>query len=149
MYRKQNKPGINIGSGFTLIELAIIIVILGVIATVGIPVIGNMINASRITATRDELQTLKIAMVGKTGNGNIRGYENDVGALPPNLQGLFTKPGGVADWNKFNKIGWNGPYVDGDDGEYLKDAWGVDYIYDSAARTIKSVGGQDTITVTF
>ncbi len=149
MYRKHNKPGISIGSGFTLIELAIIIVILGVIATVGIPVMGNMINASRISATRGELQSLKIAIVGKRGTGNIRGYENDVCALPPGLQGLFTKPAGVSDWNKFARIGWNGPYIDGDNGEYLKDAWGVDYIYDSAGRTIISVGGQDTITVAF
>ncbi|UCE66607.1 MAG: type II secretion system protein GspG [Candidatus Zixiibacteriota bacterium] len=149
MYKNRIKPGISVGSGFTLIELAIIIVILGVIATVGIPAMGNMINASRISAAKDELRTLKIAIVGKSGSSNIRGYENDVGALPPDLQGLFTKPGGVADWTKFAGIGWNGPYIDGDNGEYLKDPWGVDYIYDSGGRKIKSVGGPDTITVAF
>jgi len=143
------KSGIKGGSGFTLIELAIIIVILGVIATAGIPVMGNMINASKISATEDELNTLKIAIVGKTGAGNIRGYENDIGAPPPALQGLFTKPAGVSNWNKFTKTGWNGPYIDGDDGQYLKDAWGVNYVYDPAGRTIKSVGGQDTITAAF
>ncbi|UCC78668.1 MAG: type II secretion system protein GspG [Candidatus Zixiibacteriota bacterium] len=149
MFKKHIKPGIAYGSGFTLIELAIIIVILGVIATVGIPVMGNMINASKVSATENELYTLKIALVGKTGDGGIRGYENDVGALPPTLQGLFIKPAGVSDWNRFTKIGWNGPYIDGDNGEYMKDAWGAIYVYDSAGRTIKSVGGRDTITVAF
>jgi hypothetical protein len=109
---------------------------------------GNMVNASKVSATREELQTLKIAIVGKSGSADVRGYQNDVGSLPPTLQGLFTKPAGVSDWNKFTKTGWNGPYVDGDNGEYLKDAWGANYIYDSVSRTIKSVGGQDTITVT-
>lgn len=149
MIRKHIKPGITNGSGFTLIELAIIIVVLGVIATVGIPVMGNMINASKVSATGEELQTLKIAIVGKSGSRYVRGYENDVGAPPPTLQDLFIKPAGVSDWNKFTRTGWNGPYVNGDNGEYLKDAWGVDYIYNSADRTIKSVGGQDTITVAF
>lgn len=149
MFKIHIKPGIINGSGFTLIELAIIIVILGVIATVGIPVMGNMINASKVSATGEELQTLKIAIVGKSGPRYVRGYENDVGVPPPILQGLFAKPAGVSDWNKFTRTGWNGPYVDGDNGDYLKDAWGVDYIYNSAERTIKSVGGQDTITVAF
>ena len=143
------KPGISDGSGFTLIELTIIIVVLGVIAVVGIPVMGNMINSSRIAATRDELTTLKIAIIGKSGSGSIRGYENDVGTLPPDLQGLYSKPGGVSNWDKFTKTGWNGPYVDGADGDYLKDAWGTDYVYDNISRTIKSVGGSDTITVAF
>lgn len=149
MFKVHIKPGITKGSGFTLIELAIIIVILGVIATVGIPVMGNMINASKASATGEELQTLKIAIVGKSGSRSVRGYENDVGAPPPGLQGLFVKPAGVSDWNKFTRIGWNGPYIDGDNGGYLKDAWGVDYVYNSVDRTIKSVGGRDTITVVF
>jgi type II secretory pathway pseudopilin PulG len=143
------KPGISNGSGFTLIELAIIIVVLGVIATVGIPVMGNMLNSSKISATREELKTLKTAIVGKGGAGALRGYENDVGSLPPTLQGLFIKPGGVSNWNKFTRTGWNGPYIDGSGGEYLRDAWGADYIYDAVGRTIMSVGGQDTITVAF
>ncbi len=149
MKRIKIKPGVSYGSGFTLIELTIIIVVLGVLAAVGIPVMSNMINSSKISATMNEMTTLKISIVGKVSSGIIRGYENDVGTAPPNLQGLFTKPGGVSNWNRFTKTGWNGPYIDGDDGEYLKDAWSIDYVYDSGGRTIKSVGGADTITVSF
>jgi type II secretory pathway pseudopilin PulG len=135
---KLHKPGIIVGSGFTLIELAIIIVVLAVIATFGIPVMGNMINSSRIAATKNELSTIKTAIVGKTGAKNIRGYENDLGIPPAGLQDLYIKPSGVSDWNKFTRTGWNGPYIDGDNGNYLRDAWGVDYAYDPEDRTIKS-----------
>jgi type II secretory pathway pseudopilin PulG len=149
MLMKLHKPGIINGSGFTLIEIAIIIVVLAVIATFGIPVMGNMINSSRTAATRNELSTLKTAIVGKTGVKNIRGYENDLGTPPADLKDLYVKPAGVSNWNKFTRTGWNGPYIDGDNGNYLRDAWGVDYAYDSEARTIRSVGGPDTITVVF
>ncbi len=149
MNRLDHKPGARYGSGFTLIELTIIIIVLGVIAAVGIPVMGNMINSSKINATKSELTTLKTAIVGKSSSGVIRGYESDVGLSPPDLQALFTKPGPVADWDRFTQTGWNGPYIEGSDGEYLKDAWNVDYVYDSIGRTIRSVGGVDTITVAF
>lgn len=149
MFITLYKPGIINDSGFTLIELAIIIVVLAVLATIGLPVMGKMITASKVAATRNELTTLKTAIVGKSGDSNIRGYENDLGTPPAGLQDLVTKPAGVSDWNKFTKTGWNGPYIDGDNGNYLRDAWGSDYDYDPAARTITSVGGPDTIAVAF
>jgi type II secretory pathway pseudopilin PulG len=149
MFIISYKPGIRDGSGFTLIELTIIIVVLAVIATFGIPVMGDMITASKVASTKKELSTLKIAIAGENGPGDIRGYENDVGSPPPDLQGLFIKPEDVADWNRFTRTGWNGPYIDGDNGSYLKDAWGINYVYDPSGRSIISVGGPDTITVVF
>jgi len=149
MFLKSDRPGITEGSGFTLIEMAVIIVVLAVIATFGIPVMGKMINSSRTASTKSELSSLKTAIVGRIGTENIRGYENDLGTPPGELLDLFIKPDDVSDWNKFTRTGWNGPYIDGDNGDCLRDAWGVDYAYDPAARTIKSVGGKDTITVVF
>ncbi len=143
------KPGITDDSGFTLIELVIVIVILGVLASVGIPVIGSMIGSSRENATKGELLLLKTAIVGRTGAAELRGYENDVRSLPPDLTGLVSKPAGVANWDRFTQTGWNGPYISSNNNDYLTDAWGTGYIYDVGARTIRSVGGQDTITVAF
>ncbi len=142
------KPGISEDSGFTLIELVIVIVVLGILASVGIPVISGIIGSSKISATRKEMTHLKAAIVGQADNG-VRGYENDVGALPPDLTGLVSKPAGVADYNRFDKTGWNGPYIRPDNNDYLADGWGAGYIYDPLSRTIKSVGGTDTITVVF
>ncbi len=135
-------------SGFTLVELVIIIMVLGVLAMVAVPRMGNIIGSSKTAATKDEMRLLKTALVGSAAKC-LRGYENDVGSLPTNLTGLVTKPGGVADWNRFTKTGWNGPYIENNDGDYLKDAWNVDYIYSSASRNLKSVGSGDTITINF
>ena len=143
------KPGISGDSGFTLIELVIVIVVLGILASVGIPVIGSMIVSSRENATRREMMLQKTAMVGQAGAATVRGYENDVGSLPPDLTGLVSKPAGVSNWDRFTQTGWNGPYIDSNNSDYLTDSWGTSYIYDSGARTIKSVGGPDTITVAF
>lgn len=143
------KPGITGDSGFTLIELVIIIVVLGILASVGIPVIGSVVVSSRENATKREMLLLKTVIVGQTGAATVRGYENDVGSSPPDLTGLVSKPAGVSDWDRFTQTGWNGPYIDSSGNDYLTDAWGAGYIYDDGARTIKSVGGPDTITVVF
>jgi len=134
--------------GFTLIELIIIVLVLGIIAAVAIPRIGAIVGTSKTNATKDEMRRLKIALVGSAGD-DIRGYENDVGSLPPDLTGLVAKPGGVSDWDRFTQTGWNGPYVSADDDKYLQDAWGANYIYSQGSRTIKSVGSGDTLTVSF
>jgi len=134
--------------GFTLVEIVIVIVAIGILATIAIPRFGNMIAGSKEAATKDEMRSLKISIVGLVKN-NIRGYENDVGSLPSSLADLTVKPGGVSIWDRFTKTGWNGPYIDSTGGNYLKDSWGSNYIYSQANRTIKSVGSGDTITVNF
>ncbi len=141
-------------SGFTLVELVIIIVVLGILSAVVVPMFGNMINASKISATRGELDSLKRAIIGNPrliAGGELvdRGYQGDVGLAPAQLADLVTKPGSVAAYNKITRLGWNGPYIENDNGDYLKDSWGTDYIYDQSGRTIKSINGADTITVTF
>jgi len=144
------KPVLLIKSnhGFTLIELVIIAVVLGVIASIAIPRIGAIIGTSKTNTTKDEMRRLKIALVGSAGD-NIRGYENDVGSLPADLTGLVSIPGGVASWDRFTQTGWNGPYISADDDKYLQDAWGTNYIYSKGSRTLKSVGSGDTLTISF
>ena len=134
--------------GFTLIEIVIVILALGVLATVAIPRLGGILSSSKTAATKEEMRRLKIAIVGSASD-KISGYEADINSLPSGLSDLTSKPGGVADWNRFTKTGWNGPYIDPDNGYYLKDAWSVNYIYSSANRTIKSIGSGDTITINF
>lgn len=48
----------NRGQGFTLIELMVTLLVLGVVATIAIPAFGNMIEKSRQEALKDEIENI-------------------------------------------------------------------------------------------
>lgn len=137
--------------GFTLIELVIIIVVLGILGAFATAKYSDFVKQSRIEATKAEMGTIKRAIKGNpqiTAGGKYTdiGYEGNMGSVPTRLQDLVTKPSGAPEYNKISGLGWNGPYIESKNGEYLTDAWGKPYVYDPTARTIKSVGsGQDII----
>lgn len=140
--------------GFTLIELVMIIVVLGIIAAVAIPKMGNMTENSKVAATKSEMLMLKKAIVGNPqavagGRFVDVGFEGDVGHPPSVLTELGAKPDTVAAYDKFTRLGWNGPYVDTAGSEYLTDAWGTGYVYDVSGRRLISIGGSDSIVVSF
>jgi general secretion pathway protein G len=135
-------------AGFTLIELVVVIIVLGIMAAVAIPVIGSFIESSKETATKDEMQRLARALAGSDAHSD-RGYEGDVGRLPSALTDLTAKPVSVPAWNAFTHVGWNGPYIDSTNGDYLTDAWGAAYVYDTVARTLESTGSGSPITISF
>lgn len=141
-------------SGFTLVELVIIIVVLGILAAVAVPKFGDLSENSKVAATRKEMQSLGRAIAGNpeiiaAGEHIDRGFEGDVGFAPSSLTDLVSKPGSLAVYDRLTRLGWNGPYIDSANGDYLTDAWAVNYVYLPASRLIRSVGGIDTITVTY
>jgi prepilin-type N-terminal cleavage/methylation domain-containing protein len=134
--------------GFTLVEIVIVIVVLGIMAGVAIPVVGTFLVSSKQTATKEELQRLVRGIAG-TEAGNDRGFEGDVGYPPSALADLTRKPDSIGVWNAFTHLGWNGPYIDSTGGDYLKDAWGQAYVYTPSSRTLESNGSGSAITITF
>jgi general secretion pathway protein G len=138
-------------AGFTLIELVVIILVLGIVASVAIPKFGQLAESAKVNATKDEMGRLKAAIIGATGPDGIPrgGYEIDVGFVPNQLPDLVAKPDSVSAWDKFIGRGWNGPYIDSAGGAYLTDAWDSTYQYNVGARTITSIGSGSSIVLSF
>lgn len=153
--RPRNRfGGRKFAAGFTLIELVIIIVVLGVLAAVAIPKFAGIAESSRIAATQQELQTIKRAIVGNPevvagGTAVDCGFEGDVGLPPSRLEDLVTRPDTIPPYNALTRLGWNGPYLSANGADYLTDAWATAYGYDPAHRRLVSTGGPDSIIVTF
>ncbi len=129
---------INSNRGFTIIEIVIVIVILGILGAVAVPKLGSLISDSKEESTKAEMKTIKDTIVGEFG------YRATVGADPTSADDLVTKPTGVAAWNKFTQRGWNGPYINDDGTENFKrDAW--DNPYQFTANEIRSRGPDATL----
>ena len=148
MTRIKSLPAVQNCRGFTLIELVIVIIVLGIMSAVAIPVVGNLVGSSKEAATQEEMKRIVEAIAG-TDPIHDPGFTGDVGFTPSQLVDLATRPGSVAVWNAYQHVGWNGPYIDTTGGEYLSDAWGQPYVYNSAAKTITSTGSGSNIVISF
>jgi general secretion pathway protein G len=128
--------------GFTLVELVIVIVVMGVIATVALRKMGTAISTAQTEQTKTELENLSYAITGNPstyslGSRSDFGYVGDVGALPPNVSALYSNPGGYSTWN--------GPYIERGikSTDFSKDAWGADYVI--TGTTLRSTGSGSNI----
>ena len=131
-------------NGFTLIEVVIVIVITGILATVAFRSGQSVYTTAKIEETKKELDDLVRAITGNPilNNNGVRtdfGYVGDIGALPPNLDALVTNPGSYATWkgpyfhNRFSQI----------TDDYKIDAFGNEYDYNTVTITCNtlSTGG--------
>ena len=130
--------------GFTLVELVMIIIVLGILAGVGTLKFGESIETANFEATKSEMELIGYAISGQPGvfSGGARsdfGYVGDIGALPPDLDALVSNPG----------LGtWDGPYIQSVTGtdDYKKDAWDIEYtISDTLLRSTGSGNNIDRV----
>ena len=125
------------GSGFTLLELVVIIAVIGILAAAVTPTVMNEIMDTRISATQAEARGLYEAMAGAPSSEGTRfGFVGDIGRLPTSLAELAT-PSGLPSYATGNirsiGMGWRGPYVNSGTSanDYQRDAFGRLYVLNS------------------
>ena len=99
--------------GFTLIEIMVVVVIIGLLAAVIVPEVVNKVDEARIAKAKEDIQSLETALTE---------YRLDNSVYPTNeqgLQALVKRPTGAALDN------WHGPYIQ----RLVKDPWGHPYHY--------------------
>ena len=101
--------------GFTMIELLVVLVILGLLAGLVGPQFFGKVDSSKVRTAETQIKMLKMA---------LQTYRLDVGQYPSELSALRSAPSDV-------KSFWDGPYLD----ESLpKDPWNNDYVYNKDAN---------------
>ena len=102
-------------SGFTLIEIMIVVVILGILASIVVPNIMESPNEARIVKAKQDLRTLEGALnLYKLDNFN---YPN----TDQGLEALVTKPAGQPEAKNWKKNGYMK--------KLPKDPWGNEYLF--------------------
>lgn len=102
-------PRSSRASGFTLLEMLAVIVLIGIIGAVVVTQVGKNVDKGKYGAGKAQLMTL---------SQKIENYSLDNGAPPQQLENLAVKPA--------NATNWQGPYAKASE---LKDPWGHPFGY--------------------
>jgi general secretion pathway protein G len=100
-------------SGFTLIELMLVLVILATLSAIVVPKLTGQSKRAKVIAARTQISDLEVA---------LDAFEIDVGRYPTTVEGLralVERPTAEAD-------GWQQPYLKRD---VPLDPWGNEYVY--------------------
>jgi len=101
-------------AGFTLIELMLVIIIIGIIVSIAVPRIAGRTERARNVAAKADISSLSAA---------LDAFEIDVGQFPTTeegLQALVVKPA-----NMPPETVWNGPYMR----QIPSDPWNRPFVY--------------------
>lgn len=114
---RGSRPRRRVARGFTLVELLLVLVILGILAALVMPKFTGRTEQARVTAAQTQIATFGTA---------LDAFEVDTGSYPrgqDGLQQLVVQPADVQNWR--------GPYLKSD---IPLDPWGHPYIYEFPGR---------------
>ncbi|MEM7224696.1 MAG: type II secretion system major pseudopilin GspG [Pseudomonadota bacterium] len=100
-------------AGFTLVELLVVLIILGLIAAFAAPQVLKYLGGAKTDSAQIQIERL---------SGVLDLYRLDVGRYPSEQEGLEVLVEAPSD-----APGWNGPYLKRADS--LTDPWGRPYVY--------------------
>lgn len=123
----QKPVSSNQKRAFTLIEIMLVVIIIGILAAMAIPRLTGRSEQARTAVARADIDA-NIALA-------LDSYEMDMGRYPDKLDDLFTKPADADNWR--------GPYIK----KKPRDPWGREYKYtlgaDGKEYTLCSDGPSD------
>ena len=101
--------------GFTLMEMLVVLVVIGLIAAVAIPGVMRLLGNAKAKAAHIQIQTIE---------NSLNYFQLDMGRFPTDQEGLealMKAPTG--------SDGWSGPYARNE--KQLSDPWGHPFVYKS------------------
>ncbi len=107
--KHQTHPGFA-SSAFTLVELLLVLMILGILAAIVIPKFSGRSEQAKEQAAATQISNLSTA---------LNNFEVDNAYYPKSLSDLLVQPRDAQNWH--------GPYLQTD--TVPKDPWGNDYVY--------------------
>jgi len=107
-------------SGFTLIEMLVVLVIIGLLAGLVGPKLFSRVDVSKVQTAETQIKMLK---------GSLQTIYLDIGRFPSQAEGLSILNNAPADAK--SKAAWRGPYLD--EATPL-DPWGNPYQYSLPGR---------------
>jgi general secretion pathway protein G len=99
--------------GFTLIEIMVVVIIIGLLAAVIVPSVMRRVDDAKVAKAKEDIQSLETA---------LQMYYIDNSKYPTNEQGLNALVQQPSDPSIKN---WKAPYIE----RISKDPWGNDYQY--------------------
>jgi len=115
------KVALNKSHGFSLIELLVVLVIMGMLAGLVGPRLFSKVDSSKAKTASTQVKMLR---------GALQTYRLDVGSYPTTEQGLAGLQSKPAEAGQY----WQGPYLS--DNVPL-DPWNTPYVYASPAQTLQ------------
>ena len=117
------KKPTNSSRGFTLIEMLVVLVIIGMLAALVGPKLFGRVDSSKVKTAEVQMKMFK---------GSLETFRLDVGRFPTQAEGLLVL--NQAPTDERVRARWRGPYLDQD---VPLDPWGNPYLY-----TLPGANGQ-------
>ena len=128
MKAKKYEEAMRGSAGFTLVEMLLVVVIIGVLTAVVAGNFGHKSDKAREAAARASISAIASA---------VEVYQMDMGNYPSSLDDLVTDPGSA---------NWDGPYVKGGK-DAMIDPWGTPFSYKANGAAFKVISaGKDRQT---